>query len=307
MGLVDREPLAVLWRLAQACRKRRQPLGVRLDAVSGAVVAHARLDLLGAEWRTPTLRHRRILRWRAVSVGIFWGTYRISLSGSWLRRFSPVFGAFWAVLGENGDPPAALLPKWPLPPPSRTFASGSRSRSATPSRTTPARPRARDRAIAATKAPWLCITDHDMDPAPGYQAAPRGARARQRAHGGDRQRGARGGLAGAAPVRGDEEHSMLALHQGLQDGKRRAQGAVLVTQNVSLARSAYERVGGFDLGLRLGEDTELGWRPERDGPLRVRAGGTRHPSHARRLVRHLAAAAVPVRSQLRLHPPQARR
>lgn len=100
---------------------------------------------------------------------------------------------------------------------------------------------------------------------------------------------------------------MLALHQGLQDGKRRAQGAVLVTQNVSLARSAYERVGGFDLGLRLGEDTELGWRPERDGPLRVRAGGTRHPSHARRLVRHLAAAAVPVRSQLRLHPPQARR
>ena len=112
-----------------------------------------------------------MLRQAPPSAQIFLGTYRISLSGSWLRRFSPVFGAFWAVLGENGDPPAALLPKWPLPPPSRTFASGSRSRSATPSRTTPARPRARDRAIAATKAPWLCITDHDMDPAPGYQAA----------------------------------------------------------------------------------------------------------------------------------------
>jgi hypothetical protein len=60
-------------------------------------------------------------------------------------------------------------------------------------------------------------------------------------------------------------HSMLALHDGLQRGTRRAQGAVLVTQNVSLARSAYDRVGGFDETLRLGEDTELGWRLERDG------------------------------------------
>jgi GT2 family glycosyltransferase len=125
---------------------------------------------------------------------------------------------------------------------------------------------ARDRAIALTRAPWLCIIDDDMDPAPGFLAAHLGALE----NGGERTVV----IGNVVPEEGWEKqplyeamrtHSMLALHEGLRRGSRRAQGAVLVTQNVSLARAAYERVGGFDLSLRLGEDTELGWRLERDG------------------------------------------
>jgi len=125
---------------------------------------------------------------------------------------------------------------------------------------------ARDRAIAATRAPWLCITDDDMDPVPGYLAAHLAALEEGGEHAVV--------IGNVVPEEGwhaqplyeaMRTHSMLALHRGLQDGTRRAQGAVLVTQNVSLSRAAYERVGGFDLALRLGEDTELGWRLEREG------------------------------------------
>lgn len=125
---------------------------------------------------------------------------------------------------------------------------------------------ARDRAIAMTRARWICISDDDMDPAPGYLAAHLGALEL-------------GGpdtvvIGNVVPEDGWEHQplyeavrtrSMLELHEGLRSGSRRVDGAVLVTQNVSLARSAYERVGGFDPSLRLAEDTEFGWRLEARG------------------------------------------
>jgi GT2 family glycosyltransferase len=135
---------------------------------------------------------------------------------------------------------------------------------------------ARHRAIRATRAPWLCISDDDMDVEPGYLAAHLEALE----SGGERTVV----IGEVVPEAGWEHqplyeaaraHSMLALHDGLRRGTRRAQGAALVTQNVSLARSAYDRVGGFDETLRLGEDTELGWRLERDGARFVFGPGTR--------------------------------
>lgn len=125
---------------------------------------------------------------------------------------------------------------------------------------------ARDHAIGMTRAPWLCISDDDMDLVPGYLAAHLEA-----LEGGGPDAVVIGNV---IPEDGWESQplyeamrtrSMLELHEGLRSGTRRAQGAVLVTQNVSLARSAYERVGGFDPALRLGEDTEIGWRLERAG------------------------------------------
>lgn len=126
---------------------------------------------------------------------------------------------------------------------------------------------ARDRAIRAlTRAPLVCVSDDDMELAPGYLAA----------HLTALERGGEGTvvIGNVVPEEGWQRqplyeavrtHAMLVLHKGLREGTRRAQGAVLVTQNISFWRSNYQQVGGFDLSLRLGEDTELGWRLERDG------------------------------------------
>ncbi len=126
---------------------------------------------------------------------------------------------------------------------------------------------ARHRGILATSAPWICITDDDMEPAPGYLAAHLAALQK----GGDDRTVVIGNV---VPEDGWERQplyeamrtrAMLEMHQALTAGVRRGQGSLLVTQNVSLSRSAYTRVGGFDESLRLAEDTELGWRLERDG------------------------------------------
>ncbi len=135
--------------------------------------------------------------------------------------------------------------------------------------------RARHHGILATSAPWICITDDDMEPDPGYLAAHLGALQ----DGGDDRTVVIGKV---VPETGWERQpvyeamrtqAMLEMHQALASGARRGQGTLLVTQNVSLSRPAYFRVGGFDESLRLGEDTELGWRLERDGARFVFAPG----------------------------------
>jgi GT2 family glycosyltransferase len=135
---------------------------------------------------------------------------------------------------------------------------------------------ARDRAIGMTRARWICISDDDMDPAPGYLAA----------HLAALERGGPDTVVIGSVVPEDgwkrqplyeavRTRSMLELHEGLRTGARRADGAVLVTQNVALARTAYQRVGGFDPNLRLAEDTEFGWRLEREGARFVFEDGAR--------------------------------
>lgn len=122
---------------------------------------------------------------------------------------------------------------------------------------------ARNRAIALTSAPWLCIVDDDMDLSADFLhahlAALEGAGERAVVigrvvpeDGWERQP-----LYEAVRTRG-----MLEMHEGIEGGTRRGQASAFVTQNVSLARALYQEVGGLDERLRLGEDTELGFRLE---------------------------------------------
>lgn len=122
---------------------------------------------------------------------------------------------------------------------------------------------ARNRAIGLTSAPWLCIVDDDMDLSADFLHAHVAAleAAGERAvvigrvvpeDGWERQP-----LYESVRTRG-----MLELHEEIAAGTRRAQASALVTQNVSLPRALYEEVGGLDERLRLGEDTELGFRLE---------------------------------------------
>jgi len=120
---------------------------------------------------------------------------------------------------------------------------------------------ARDRAIGLTTAPWICIVDDDMDLAADFldahlrlleaggsetvvigKVVPEEAWERQPLYEAMRTKG------------------MLRMHEQIESGARQAEPAAFVTQNVSLSRKKYLEVGGLDAELRLGEDTELGFR-----------------------------------------------
>lgn len=121
---------------------------------------------------------------------------------------------------------------------------------------------ARNRAIRMTQAPYLVIVDDDMDLAPEFLAAHVAALEAQPdtvvigrvipEEGWERQP-----LYEAVRTK-----AMLELHDGIASGVRPAVASALVTQNVALPRALYDRVGGLDEHLRLGEDTELGYRLE---------------------------------------------
>jgi GT2 family glycosyltransferase len=125
---------------------------------------------------------------------------------------------------------------------------------------------ARHRAILATSAPWVVVVDDDMELSPGFLAAHLSALET----GGD----AIITIGKVIPEEGwkwqplyevARTQAMLELHRGLALGTLRAQASAFVTQNVGFARARYLAVGGFDEKLRLGEDTELGFRLERSG------------------------------------------
>jgi GT2 family glycosyltransferase len=121
---------------------------------------------------------------------------------------------------------------------------------------------ARNRGIAATRAPHVIIVDDDMDLVPSFLAE----------HLAGLESGARTVVIGnVLPEEGWERQplyeavrtkAMLELHQELAGRWRPAQASAFVTQNVSLPRDLYHEVGGLDEKLRLGEDTELGMRLE---------------------------------------------
>jgi glycosyltransferase involved in cell wall biosynthesis len=61
------------------------------------------------------------------------------------------------------------------------------------------------------------------------------------------------------------EYSNTIMHQSFERGSARPTAEALITQNVSFYKKFYMEIGGFDLEMRLGEDTELGTRFERAG------------------------------------------
>lgn len=125
---------------------------------------------------------------------------------------------------------------------------------------------ARHRAILAASTPWVVVTDDDMDLSPGFLEA----------HLGALEAGGEATITIGKIIPEDgwkwqplyevaRTQAMLELHQGLALGTLRAQASAFVTQNVGFARARYLAAGGFDEKLRLGEDTELGFRLERSG------------------------------------------
>jgi GT2 family glycosyltransferase len=119
---------------------------------------------------------------------------------------------------------------------------------------------ARNHAARMAIAPWICIVDDDMDLHPEFLAA----------HLELLERGGKETvvIGRVVPERGWEwqplyeamrTKGMLAMHAQIEEG-REATPAAFVTQNVSLSREVYWGVGGLDEDLRLGEDTELGFR-----------------------------------------------
>ncbi len=120
---------------------------------------------------------------------------------------------------------------------------------------------ARNRAIGLTSAPWLCIVDDDMELASTFLGA----------HLEALQSGGKGTvvIGRVVPEVGWEQQplyealrtkAMLRMHDELEAGQRSPEPADFVTQNVSLSRHLYREVGMLDERLRLGEDTELGFR-----------------------------------------------
>lgn len=119
---------------------------------------------------------------------------------------------------------------------------------------------ARNHAIRLATAPWICIVDDDMDLDPEFL----GAHLELLQEGGPDTVV----IGRVVPEEGWERQplyeamrtkAMLRMHHQIEQGWP-ANPAAFVTQNVSLSRDLFHRVGGLDEGLRLGEDTELGFR-----------------------------------------------
>lgn len=120
---------------------------------------------------------------------------------------------------------------------------------------------ARNRAIRLVSAPWICIVDDDMELTPDFLDA--------HLSGLEEGRPMAVVIGKVIPESGWERQPLyeamrtkntLRMHDELANGRRPPAPAVFVTQNVSLSRELYWRVGGLDEQLRLGEDTELGFR-----------------------------------------------
>ncbi len=124
---------------------------------------------------------------------------------------------------------------------------------------------ARQYALDQTTAPWVCVVDDDMELAPEFIDAHQSALA----CGPDTVVIGRivpePGWERAPLYEAVRNKAMLDLHAALASGAKAATGHALMTGNVSFPRPLFQRVGGFDESLRLGEDTELGLRLERAG------------------------------------------
>jgi GT2 family glycosyltransferase len=122
---------------------------------------------------------------------------------------------------------------------------------------------ARNRAIARTRAPLVCVVDDDMDLEPGFLAG--------HVHALEPDPERTVAIGRVIPEEGWERgplyeavrtKAMLEMHEDIARGLRPARASSFVTQNVSFPRKLFDSVGGFDEKLRLGEDTELGLRFE---------------------------------------------
>lgn len=120
---------------------------------------------------------------------------------------------------------------------------------------------ARNHAIGLTSAPWICIVDDDMDLSSTFLESHLEA-----LQAGGKETVVIGRV---VPEEGWERQplyeamrtkGMLKMHDELATGQRSPEPASFVTQNVSLSRQMYHDVGMLDERLRLGEDTELGFR-----------------------------------------------
>lgn len=123
---------------------------------------------------------------------------------------------------------------------------------------------ARDAGIRRARGKFIVVIDDDMLITADFVSA------HLAAHADGRRRLVLGRLHSPPGVRLPLfERLHLALLDQLFDevatGTRRPNGVDVYTGNVSFRRDDYVAVGGFDHGLRLSEDAELGMRLERDG------------------------------------------
>ncbi|NUQ19889.1 MAG: glycosyltransferase [Gemmatimonadaceae bacterium] len=123
---------------------------------------------------------------------------------------------------------------------------------------------ARHRALERARGELAVLVDDDMRVAPNFLAAHRAA------HPSGTRRAALGPLrASSALDLPLFERCHIALLEKLErevrNGETRLRGTNLYTGNVSFPRADYFAAGGFDLGFRISEDTELGVRMERAG------------------------------------------
>jgi GT2 family glycosyltransferase len=157
------------------------------------------------------------------------------------------------VVDDGSDPPlAARLSAYPMPCRLTVLAQPNAGPAG-----------ARHSGILATTADVVVLVDDDMQIGPDFVEAHR------RAH----REGASVVLGWIRPDRRPGMPLFERFHAEMLDrferehraGRLRLNGSQLYTGNVSVRRSEYLAVGGFDLSLRRSEDAELGLRLEQAG------------------------------------------
>ena len=127
--------------------------------------------------------------------------------------------------------------------------------------------KARDLAIRSSIGAHIVVTDDDMELAPGFLAAHLAASRK------NHQAVVLGSIVPGSDVRGKPLYDALGeiqraeLESQMIAGQRVPGFGGFATGNVSFPRHLYESVGGFDFGLRVDEDRELGVRMQRAGAV----------------------------------------
>lgn len=140
--------------------------------------------------------------------------------------------------------------------------------------------KARDLAIRGSAGVHIVVTDDDMELVPGFLAAHLAAQRK------DPKAVVLGAIAPGSALRRKPLYDALGemqrgeLESQMATGQRVPGFDGFATGNVSFPRHLYESVGGFDFGLRVDEDRELGVRMQRAGAVFIFANEARAYHHS---------------------------